>query len=388
MKILILGYGRSGKAIDRFLLKNNIIASIYDDNYPPLGRFFNYNRLSNLMTQFDLCIRTPGITKINKAYFLANSLSKKIISDLEFSLMFVKSKHLIGVTGSNGKTTTCKLINHFLKDKYNTHVLGNNDFPIIEHVERIQEDDIVILEISSFMLEDTSNIDLEVGIITSLCENHLNQTFDYQSYLGYKKRINFFSKTFISNYRVSKILNIEFSNNNINLDKFRKLVSKTNLGNLELAICCVNKYGVTEKEIIDKLPSFKLDKYRQEIVHNYEGLTFINDSKSTTVESTNKAIEEFDNKPIILILEGVLKSNNTDNLRLDKCEKVYGYGQLSKYLKNIISKETLEEILYDIKINYTNCNILFSPVGASLDLYSSYKERGEHFDKLVKSLWK
>ena len=57
-------------------------------------------------------------------------------------------------------------------------------------------------------------------------------------------------------------------------------------------------------------------------------------------------------------------------------------------LKRSDSKETLEEILYDIKINYTNCNILFSPVGASLDLYSSYKERGEHFDKLVKSLWK
>lgn len=387
MKILILGYGISGKAIDKFLLKRNIIASIYDENYPPLGRFFNYSRLSNLLPQFDICIRSPGITKTNKAYYLASALSKKVVSELEFSLMFIKSKHLIGVTGSNGKTTTCQMINHFLKDKYNTYFLGNNGYPLIDKVEEINEEDIVIIEISSFMLEDTSSIKLETAIITSLCENHLNQTYDYQTYLSYKKRICYFCNDIITNHKVSQILNIPYNDKRINVDKFKNYISKTNLLNVENAIRCVFKYGIKEDEIIPKLKTFKLDKFRQEVVHIYNDITFVNDSKSTTIDSTNMAIDEFDNKPIILILEGILKSRDLDYLKIDKCLEVYCYGEIGKHIKYASQKNTLEEILKDIKNKYDYCNVLFSPIGASFDLYSSYIERGEHFNKLVKEIW-
>lgn len=387
MKILILGFGKTGQAVYDFLIKRNEEVYVYDQKVIDIENYYSYDRLKEELPFFDLCIRSPGISKLSKIYLLCVNLAKKIVSDIEFSLPYIKSKHLICVTGSNGKTSTCLMINHIMKKRVNTYLLGNIGEVLISSVDKIEENDIVIIELSSFMLEDTYSLRPEVAIITSLSPNHLNETISLETYYASKKRllINGFDNIICDN-KTAEMMNInDYNFKFYNIDFFNTVFNK----NANLAIECCKYYGISEEESRRALLDFNLPNYRQEVIKISNGLTFVNDSKSTSSDSTNSCLEEYVKQKRILILEGIFKGNNISEFDLDKVDVIYSYGEISALLPSfIIKKDTLKEILIDIyDRNYSSHVVIFSPGGSSLDLYKSYIDRGEEFNKLVNLIW-
>lgn len=380
MKILILGYGRTGKAVYDFIKKYHHDVYVFDENVIDDLKeyYYSYERLKKELPLFDLCIRSPGITRTSKAYFLAFALSKRLISELEFSLYFLKSKHIIGVTGTNGKTTTCLMIKTLLDQKYKTRILGNYGTPLIEQVEKIKEDEIIILELSSFMLEDTFSLKCEVSVITSLSENHLDHTYNLETYYGTKKRILFNNPDLI--VKDDRTIDSRFLTDKL---------SKINNINLEKAIRVAKYYLLDDKLIHLGISQLKLLSYRQEIIKVIGDLIFVNDSKSTTIESTKSCIDQFSDKSNILILEGNYKGQDISEIYNLSVNEIYSYGNISFLLNDKVNKKNnLREILLDIKKKYLNGYILFSPIGASFDLYKSYQDRGDEFNRLVDEIWK
>ena len=219
MKILILGYGKVGQALHKFLEKSNNQIYIYDqkDLSNELENYYSYEELLKSMPLFDLVIRSPGISILSKVYQLAKLLSKEIKSELDFASKYLKTKHIIGITGSNGKTTTSLMLKTILEKKYRVFLVGNIGIPLIEVVNKINSDDVVIIEVSSFMLEDTSDIIFESIIFTTLSPNHIDQCGNIYNYYISKKRI-FFNRVqnLICNDEILKLLKLKFQTIGVN----------------------------------------------------------------------------------------------------------------------------------------------------------------------------
>lgn len=390
MKILILGYGKVGQALHKFLEKSNNQIYIYDqkDLSNELENYYSYEELLKSMPLFDLVIRSPGISILSKVYQLAKLLSKEIKSELDFASKYLKTKHIIGITGSNGKTTTSLMLKTILEKKYRVFLVGNIGIPLIEVVNKINSDDVVIIEVSSFMLEDTSDIIFESIIFTTLSPNHIDQCGNIYNYYISKKRI-FFNRVqnLICNDEILKLLKLKFQTIGVNhYHLYNSIINNINFDN---AMSLGEIYGVSFNEVVNDMIKFNQIKYRQEIIYQNQDITIVNDSKSTSTEATNYCIKQFENQRIILILNGIFKSENISEFALDKVYKIYSYGKISSLLPNfVIKKDSLEDILLEIKGNEKNVVILFSPGGSSFDLYHSYIERGEHFTNLVNKIWK
>ena len=390
MKILILGYGKVGQALHKFLEKSNNQIYIYDqkDLSNELENYYSYEELLKSMPLFDLVIRSPGISILSKVYQLAKLLSKEIKSELDFASKYLKTKHIIGITGSNGKTTTSLMLKTILEKKYRVFLVGNIGIPLIEVVNKINSDDVVIIEVSSFMLEDTSDIIFESIIFTTLSPNHIDQCGNIYNYYISKKRI-FFNRVqnLICNDEILKLLKLKFQTIGVNhYHLYNSIINNINFDN---AMSLGEIYGVSFNEVVDDMIKFNQIKYRQEIIYQNQDIIIVNDSKSTSTEATNYCIKQFENQRIILILNGIFKSENISEFALDKVYKIYSYGKISSLLPNfVIKKDSLEDILLEIKGNEKNVVILFSPGGSSFDLYHSYIERGEHFTNLVNKIWK
>lgn len=392
MKILILGFGKTGQAVYNFLSKYDYDISIYDQKDLDLkkGKYYSLEDLKKELPLFDICIRSPGIKRTSEVYHLGEILSKKVVSEIEFSLNFLKTKHIVGVSGSNGKTTTCQMIKTMLDEKYKTYLLGNIGTPLISYVESINENDILILELSSFILENTSSLICEVVVYTSLSENHLDGVENLSIYYGSKKRLLFQNPSLlVCDSSTQQIFKLK-QNNVDSLSGYQFNLNKVNQKNLNHAIEVANFYHLNRKQIQLGINKIKIDHYRQEIIYKSKLFIFVNDSKSTSIDATNSCIDQFENDQKILILSGVFKSDNVNKFHLSKVSKVYCFGQISKlFSSNVIKMSSLEEILLDIKNTVKEERvILFSPGGSSFDLYKSYQERGEDFNILVRKIWK
>lgn len=392
MNILILGFGKTGRALYSFLKKKNFNISVYDqkDVSNEVDNYYNYQRLKKELPLFDLAIRSPGISLLSKEYQLVYLLSKELISELDFSFRYIKTKKIIGVTGSNGKTTTCKMLEHILKTKYRVFLAGNIDVPLISIVDEVGKNDILIVEVSSFMLEDTRKFVFENIVITSLSPNHLDQVGHIENYYASKKRVIMNLENINHLYCQKEVADkLNIYKKDYQEQDYHLINSLTYNQNLNKVIEVSRYYGIELNEIRKIIKSYKFEKYRQEIIYNDKQLMIINDSKSTSSESTNFALEEYKIYPINLILSGNFKGENISEIKLKLAKKVYSYGAISKLLPDfVIKKNNLEEILVEIKKDFKKGVVIFSPGGSSFDLYNSYKQRGEHFEMMVKKLWK
>ncbi|MGN1295466.1 MAG: Mur ligase family protein [Bacilli bacterium] len=382
MKVILLGYGISTRSIEPFLQDDEIY--IYDEKIIDDKRYISLSDIKERLPLFDLCIRSPGISSQSEIYLLMKYLCKEIISEIEFGLRRIKTSHIIAVTGSNGKTTLVSMIYHILKNKYRTFMLGNCGIPLTSKIENILEDDYVVLELSSFQLEDTYSLNFEIAIITNLEENHLNKV--------YSKDVYFASKLKLFNYNSKYKI---YENNNKGLNVFQKseqnyhIFDNSILNKHACTTIMVGKLlGLKEKEIINELSSFSIPKYRQEKIEKGAYL-FVNDSKSTSVSATNACLEEFKNEKRIIILGGINKSGSFKNLKVNEDDIIYSFGKDGEEIQKEIGGlyfSSLEEVMLHIKIVKGAKIIIFSPGCSSFDQYINYKHRGEHFNRLI-DLW-
>lgn len=392
MKILILGFSKSGRASYE-LLKDNNQVYIYDKKKLKIDNYYSFTKLKKELPFFDLVIRSPGIKQTSKVYQLALILSKKMISEVELGLSYIKNNIIIGVTGSNGKTTLVNILYHLLKDKYTVHKLGNIGTPLTSKIKEIKKGDIVILELSSFQLENTSLKFIDYGIITNISSNHLDSVFSKEIYVASKlKLINLSKNIYLPQevYKNNKIRKKYYKIEelktllNQNLNKYNQIY--WNIG-CDIAL----KLKISEEEIESKKDYFIMDHFRMEKVLKINGLMFINDSKATSISATNACLDVFKDKRRIIILGGISKKENFKYINKLNDDIILSYGKDGyKIFKEIgdLYFNNLYEVINYIKYHYINIDgyVILSPGCASFDQFSSYVERGNYFNKLLGEL--
>ena len=433
-KIFILGMARSGYNVAKLLYKNNEIV-ITDKNdqdeekvreLESLGvKFIKTDKpLDIFNASFDMVIKNPGVMPFHELLIEANKLNIPIYNEMEVAFHFLpKNIKIIGVTGSNGKTTTTTIIYELLKKMNISVVLGGNiGFPLSEVIPLIKNGDVLLLEISDHQLINFKDFKTDISVLTNLCQTHLDYHGNYENYKKVKHNI--------FNHHTEKDIAIINQNNLDSMDITKDIKSKKeyfngkdafikddfifikdekiinindikikgqhNYENIMAALLVINEFGIDKNIIKDFFMNFNGVEHRIEFVCQKDNLKFYNDSKATNPTSTITALDSF-NEDIYLILGGMQRNQNFHELdnHLKNVKKIYAIGQVTDevfdYAKevNINSEKcyTLSKAMEMIKNdNLNNGVVLLSPASASWDQYDKFETRGDEFKNLAKTI--
>lgn len=380
----------------------------------------------------DLMIVSPGVP--SNADVIKTALGKgiKIISEIEFASYFNRA-NVIGITGTNGKTTTTSLCGFLFNScGRNTHIAGNIGLAFSEIALETKESDFVSLEISSFQLDLIDEFKPKVAMILNITPDHLNRyensiekyaqsklrifknqdSSDYlilnkdsELLIQYFKKANskifFFSTSkSVSNGCYLEDDQIKFVQNNIEDFSFSisdlAIKGEHNIQNAMAVIIAAKIFNLNDEKIKEALKLFKGVEHRLELVREIEGIKFINDSKATNVDSVIVALKSF-NEPIFLILGGLDKGNDyslIENLVIEKVKKIFAIGDSAEKVFNYFHRKVKTEIKKDFEevINSALSEarsgdiVLLSPACASFDMFENYEHRGKVFKEIVNKI--
>ena len=416
-KILIYGLGKSGISSFKFLKKTNKVYCYDDFDKNIKDKEIKKKIISHeetLKTKFDRIILSPGIN-INKcklSRFLKKN-QKKIYSDLDIFYSSFRND-TITITGTNGKSTTCKLLLEvFKKQNYDARLVGNIGYPILSS-KNIKSDTLFIIEASSYQLEYSKIFRSSNVVILNLAVDHLERHKTLNNYvkakfkLLKKQNINHYSFLKKEDLLIKKHLKLnKYKSNIIKVDTIKMhniekkiqnnfFLSDNNKENLKFVLEIAKKFNLKKKKLIQSIQSFKGLKYRQEIIFKSKKLIIINDSKSTSFSSTINLLKN--NTFIHWLVGGIPKKGDKFNLskKYHKNLKAYIFGKDKKFFlmkfKNKIQTEcfddlqsTVKKIFQVLKISKNeNQIVLFSPSAASFDSFRNFEERGLYFNKYIK----
>ena len=382
----------------------------------------------------DRTVVSPGVPLELPFILKLNSKNIEIIGEVELAYRLSQNPIFIGITGTNGKTTTTSLVGEiFKKASKDTYIVGNIGNPVIDTVGIVNENSVLVTELSSFQLESIDKFKPHVSAILNFTEDHLNRHHTMKAYIEAKARIfeNQDSKDFcILNYddedvrtlsdsvKAKKIFfsrkkSLEYGiyldekkNIIINIDEKITLLNKDELSlpgdhNLEncMAAAAIAYVSNIDIDVIRKvLKTFAGVEHRQEFVRNLNGIMFVNDSKATNPDSSIKAVQSY-NRPIVLIAGGMDKQSSFDEFLDIAKENVYALvllGETAQKIKecaqnkgfdNItIVKDMKEAVNASYQIAKDGDVVLLSPACASWDMYKSFEVRGIDFKDNVNNL--
>lgn len=439
--VLIMGMGKSGQSSLQLLNKLDAFCYIYDKDVEKLKeiQYRDANIITNISEEIikvmDYIIISPGVSIYDEHIKLAKLFGVEVISELELGCMFAKG-NLIGITGTNGKTTTCSLVHHILKNSNKLSMLcGNIGEPLTENLLPFNSN--YVVEMSSFQLESLQKIRPHIAAITNITPNHLDRHLSFENYVSAKFNIfknmtksdwlilNYDDKNLreINKHQVkSKIVFVSLfnkidgffvKNHEVYYKKHKKikkivnlynikLLGKHNIQNILIAVAVCKILKIKNQNIQKAIDSFEPIKHRLQFVKNVNGVDFVNDSKSTSPDSTITAIKSFDKKTIILILGGSDKNTSFDLLakRLSKSKNlkyIVVCGATSKKIIKSLKKygiKTFKEttsfndaVMLANNLATDGDVVLLSPACASFDFFKCYEERGETFEKIVQSIY-
>ena len=411
-KFLIYGYGKTGNASYNYLKKNNKI-SIYDDNKKTKNSFISLKKIK--LTEFNYIVLSPGID-INKCK-LKNYLKKnkeKIITDLDIFHLNNPNNLKITITGTNGKSTTAKLLFKILKDQNkDVKLVGNIGIPILSK-NKIKPSTIFVIEASSYQIDYSQYFKTDYAFILNISPDHLERHKSIQKYAHAKFKLilnqnkNFYA--FIENNKYlnqqlkkyktrSKIIKVSKNDN-----KVRQLISNSyfdninNLKNLSFILKFAKVYKLNKSKLLKTVNLFNGLDFRQQVIYKNKFVTIVNDSKSTSFSSSVNLLKSYKN--IFWIVGGLAKKG--DKLELPskyyKNIKAYIFGRDKNFFKKklnnkIVSKSysnlenILKKIAEEIKLNKNkHYYILFSPSAASFDKFKNFEDRGNYFNSLIKKI--
>ncbi len=408
MNFCIYGLGSTGMSVVNYFKRKKFSNyQVWDDNIKKKKEEKIY---SNHLDSTDYIILSPGIS-LKKAKLKKKLIKNKhkIITDLDlFYLLNPKIKSII-VTGTNGKSTTCKILEHVLKkNKINASLGGNIGRPVLDL--NLKSQPLVIIEASSFQLAYSKFVRPDYAAILNITSDHLDWHGSKKKYINSKFKIfsnqkssNFAflnNKTLIRKFKKDKYKSkLEFVNSKkyMSIKKNVKndyLNSETNLENMSYVYTFSKILKIKEKSFIKSLKSFKGLAHRHEIFYKKNNKIFINDSKATSFEASRFALKS--NKNIFWIVGGLPKLG--DKFKLDEVKKnivkAYIIGKHVKHFKKFLKSEISFElsktlnnamisIFEDIKnIKGKKSTILLSPASASYDQFKNFEERGNKFKKL------
>ncbi len=416
-KILIYGLGKTGLSAFKFL-KNKSDVFLFDDyqinkiNFKFKNKLISTKQVRNL--KFDKIILSPGID-INNCK-LSNFLKKnfdKIYSDLDVFYSFFNND-CITITGTNGKSTTCKLMHDVLSDqKYDVKLTGNIGNPILSE-KRIKKKTIFIIEASSYQLEYSKIFRSKYAVILNLSPDHIERHKTLKKYIKAKFKLlkNQLRKHYAFVNRNNILISKELSSNKFNckiikvddkiIKKFVKKIdnqyflNETNKENLSFVLTISKKFKLKKNSIIKTIQNFKGLNYRQQIILKKNKLTIINDSKSTSFSSSIGLLKI--NSNILWLLGGIHKKGDQFNLSKKYFSNIraFIYGKNKKFFNKKLAgkinyqnfdnlRDALKKVITIIKKEkLMDKTILFSPSAASFDSFKNFEERGNYFNKLIK----
>jgi len=425
IKIALLGFGQENQAFLSYLLKNkkykDLDITICDQKNK--SEFKNYKNINwqsgknykKKLYKFDILFRSPGWPLFCPEIKKAKEIGSLISSPMNAFFEFCPSKNIIGVTGSKGKGTTATLIYTILKNNKKRIFLGGNiGIAPFSFIEKIKKNDYIILELSSFQLEDL-NRSPKISVITNFFRDHLSAADPYNPNYHLTLKKYWLAKLNITKHKENKYLiinenlkeKIKKENLKTKIIFFTKsfinnsLVGEYNKENIAAAIEAAKILKVPKKTILKTISEFKNLKHRLEHVAIKKQVSYYNNSFSTTPESTILDLKSF-NSPIVLIAGGADKGANFKNLVKEIKRKVKylillpGKSSL-KINKELINinyprekiklTKSMQEAVENAKENSEKNNIvLLSTACASFGIFKNYKQRGDEFKKQVKKI--
>lgn len=437
-KIFVLGMARSGYEVSKYLSRYNNEIIVTDAKEQDRDKVKELESLgvkvvitdkpANFIDEtFDLVIKNPGIKYTNPLVVKASSLGIAVVNEMEVaSYFFPKNLQVIGVTGSNGKTTTTNLIHEMLKASHKKVIMaGNMGIPVCSILDNLTDDTILLLEVSIQQLCNLSHFKTNVSVLTNLTPTHIDFLDTYENYKNTKKRIfnNHSDKDIailnmgnademeltkdIKSHKIyfsSKIdtdicvkgdyLNY-FGEDIIKLEDI-KLQGMHNYENACCAIGAVKHYGVSNEAIIQVLKTFGGVEHRLEFVRKVNGVEYYNDSEATNTVSTIIALKAF-KKPEILILGGLDRGHSFDPLNdyIGNVKLVGCYGETKQKIEEWAHKMNLpvkvfdnlhDTTMYIASVASPGDVVLLSPACASWDQYKCCEDRGDEFKSIVNGL--
>ena len=420
-KIAIYGMGITGCSAARTFKRLKAKVLCWDDNKKirrkiknlkfPLSKFWLNQKL------IDNIIISPGID-INKCK-IKNYLKKnlnKIITDLDLFFELNEDALIISITGTNGKSTTCKIIEKILKTaKYNVKTVGNIGNPILS-LNKPKKNCIFILEASSYQLQYSRLFRSKHAAILNISPDHLERHKNITNYTKIKSRIFFaqnssdysyinsankYSKSIKNMFKVkklkSKLISVKKSYCNFLLKKINNKYfrNQANIENLAFAYTIAKNLKINDKLIAKALNKFKGLPHRQEIIFSNNKLLCINDSKATSFDACLQSLLNYNN--IHWIVGGLPKFQDHFYLKNVKTKivKAYVVGKNTSFFK----KQIRNDIPYTISKNIRNAvnniykdlklsgnskrTILLSPAAASFDQFNNFENRGAYFKKMI-----
>ncbi len=411
---LIYGLGSTGDSVIRFFKKKKISNFyIWDDNVN-LRKKHKLKKIVNLkrsIEQVDYIVLSPGVS-LKKAKFKKDlkKYKNKIITDIDLLYLSNSNFKSIVVTGSNGKSTTCKIIYHLLKkNKFQVQLGGNIGTPVLDL--KIKKNIFLVIEASSFQLSHSRFIHPNYAILLNVTNDHLDWHGSFNAYMASKLKIfnlqnthNFallndgFKKIFRKKKYRSKLISTKIKEYHKIKFKIRNfyLKSSTNDENMIFAFTLAKSLKINQKSFIKSMNSFVGLPHRYEIFYKKKNIVFINDSKATSLQSSKSAL--MGRKNIFWILGGLPKYKDKINLKDVKKNviKCYIIGknisffkkQLKNKVKFSVSKNLKNATISALKdsrlIKNLDSTILFSPGAASFDQFKNFEVRGNEFKKLSK----
>jgi len=414
-KILIYGLGKSGISSYKFL-KNKSDVYLFDDNQKIYLKT-NQKKISLKQIKkinFDRIIISPGIDisncKLSK--FLKKNF-QKIYTDLDVLFSFYNNE-VITITGTNGKSTTAKILHDVLVDQNkDSRLIGNIGNPALSE-KNITKKTIFVIEASSYQLDYSKIFRSKYAVILNITPDHIERHKTLKNYVNakfkllrsqirgsfafVKKNDDLIIKQIKKVKYKAKIYKVQTSNLNKEISKVtnKYFISDGNKENLSFILKIALKLKLNKKKLIKTINKFKGLDFRQQIIFDKKNLTIINDSKSTSFASSENVLKNLNNA--YWILGGIPKKG--DKFKLSKIKsknfKAFIFGaQSKKFLKILKNKvkvksfgnlqETLKVIFSEINSQKSKKNIIFfSPAGASFDSFKNFENRGHFFNKKIK----
>jgi UDP-N-acetylmuramoylalanine--D-glutamate ligase len=448
-RVLVVGLARSGVAVVKFLRENGAIVTVSDhksraelsvalEQIDSLGVQYDLGgHTPKVFLAQDLIVLSPGVPPNLKIFDYARSHGVQVTGEFEFATWFI-TEPVIAVTGTNGKSTTCKLIELFLKESGVSAWLGGNyGEPLIEYLRQGQKVKVVIAEVSSFQLEHCERFTPHNIVFTNIAENHQDRYRSMEDYINAKRRI--FQNT---NQNTTSILNADdnavvelardlavqrgrifyFSRRAVLEDqiimqiggavcikdtvrvrtgpeietysvKNMKMRGKHSIDNIMAAALAAREHGATHDAIQRVIDTFSGMAHRLEYVRRVGGVEFYNDSKATNVHAVARALDSFDEN-IILIMGGKDTNLSYESLRDSVRRKVKNLilvgeakekinRDLGDYSETFLIGTFEEAVLIAYQKSRINDTVLLAPGASSFDMFDSYEERGNYYKELV-----
>lgn len=431
-KVLVLGLAKSGESAARLLDTLGAIVTVndgkpFEENPTAQGLLEEGIRvvcgshpLELLDEDFALMVKNPGIRYENPMVEKALEKGIPVWTEVELAYL-ISDAPIIGITGSNGKTTTTTMIAEALNaGNKSAKLCGNIGYPASSVAQTATNDDTLVMELSSFQLMGTEAFHPNVAVITNLSANHIDYHGTYEEYVAAKwmlQRQMTEEDTIVLNFnqeeakdlaQKTKAKVLPFSTKEVVdgaylqdgklyfkgefiMDADQIGVPGThNIENALATIAVAKLWGVDNQSIQESLSAFGGVKHRLQLVGKIKGVTFYNDSKSTNILATQKALSGFDNSKVILIAGGLDRGNEFDDLVPDLLglKKMVILGQSAPRVQRAADKAGVPTLAAEDIADATRKAfeaaeegdiVLLSPANASWDMYPNFEVRGDVF---------